>query len=86
MFFLYIVNRAIDIYLIILFIRVVLSWIAPYSRNDFTNVVYAMTDPLLNRCRVVVPLGGAYIDLSVIIAWFGIKILRYLINYLFFMF
>lgn len=77
MFFLLgIFNKVIDIFLIVLFIRVVLSWIAPNSRNEFTELVHKITDPVLERCRVVIPIGRGYMDLSPIIAYFGARVLQ----------
>lgn len=85
MFLLYLINKALDIFMLVLIIRIVLSWIAPYSRNDFTNVVYAVTEPVLSKCKVVIPIGRSYVDLSYIIVYFGVQILRKIINYLYYM-
>ncbi|MGL5055267.1 MAG: YggT family protein [Fusobacteriaceae bacterium] len=84
MFLLYLINKVLDIFMLVLIIRVVLSWIAPYSRNDFTNAVYAVTEPILSKCKVVIPIGRSYVDLSYIIVYFGVQILRKIINYLYY--
>lgn len=81
--FLMIFNKLVDAFIIILFIRVVLSWIAPNSRNDFTEIIKSIIDPILEKCRVVLPIGRAgYMNLAPIIVYFGIKIIRSLVNYL----
>ncbi len=81
--FLMIFNKLVDAFIIILFIRVVLSWIAPNSRNDFTEIIKSIIDPILEKCRVVFPIGRAgYMNLAPIIVYFGIKVIRSLVNYL----
>ncbi|MGL5124159.1 MAG: YggT family protein [Fusobacteriaceae bacterium] len=83
--FIIIFNKLVDIFLIILFIRVVLSWIAPNSRNDFTEIIKSIIDPIFDKCRVVLPIGRAgYLNLAPIIVYFGVKIIRNLVNYLYF--
>jgi len=46
-----------------IFVRVVLSWVAPYTRNPAVAVVYALTEPLLRPFRRWLPVMGG-IDLS----------------------
>jgi len=49
--------------LIVVFIRVALSWISPYPTNDFSRFVYRVTDPvLLPIRRWIPPVSG--LDLS----------------------
>lgn len=76
-------NKAVEIYIWIIFIRVILSWISPYSRNDFTNLVYSITEPFLSRCKVVIPMGRSYMDLSPVVAYFVLNLFRRLVNYIF---
>lgn len=87
MFFLLgLLNKAIDIFLIVLFIRVVISWIAPNSRNEFTDLVYRLTNPVLEMCRIVIPIGRGYMDLSPIIVYFGARILQRVVTFLMYRF
>ncbi|MFA5564780.1 MAG: YggT family protein [Acidimicrobiia bacterium] len=74
-------------YLIILLARVVLSWF-PISRGSFlegvASLLYALTEPLLGPLRRVLPpvrLGGMGLDLSPLIVFFGINILREILCY-----
>lgn len=83
---LYIFNKAVDIFLIILFLRIMVSWLAPNSRNDFVNILMSIVDPILNKCRVVIPMGRAYLDLAPLIVYFGIKIFQRVVNMIFFKF
>lgn len=49
--------------LIVVFIRVALSWLSPYPTNDFSRLVYRVTDPvLLPLRRWIPPVSG--LDLS----------------------
>ena len=72
-YFLLFFDKIIDLYMIILFINILLSWIAPNSKNEFTDLVYALTEPVLRLFRVVIPIGGRYIDLSPLIVYFILR-------------
>jgi len=63
------------VYVILIFIRIVISWVPrmPYNRylNVFLQFVTDVTDPLLNLFRRILPpvrLGPAALDLSPMIA------------------
>ncbi|WP_297598087.1 YggT family protein [uncultured Cetobacterium sp.] len=76
------INLTFEIINILILIRIVISWLAPYSRNDFTNFVYSVTEPILKPFRTLIPLGNSRIDLSPLLAYFALKIVRYIIFYL----
>lgn len=65
--------KTIDIYQIIILVSIVLSWIDRYGEMGVTKFVKQLTDPFLNKLRVIVPVGGMYFDLAPII---GIILLR----------
>ena len=78
MYFIYIVvNKVVDILNILLLIRVVMSWI-PMGDNAFTRAVYTVTEPMLAPIRrAIYPLTrNLPIDLSVIVAYFLIRLVR----------
>jgi YggT family protein len=57
-------SKTIYLFMFAVFIRIVISWIAPHSYNPVLGVVDSITTPLLRPAqRVVPPLGGS-IDLS----------------------
>ena len=56
------INYTVNIINIIIFIRVLLSWLAPYTHNDFTDVVYAVSEPILKPFRMIFPVGYSRID------------------------
>ena len=71
------VNTLVLVYLVMIFIRIILSWIPriPYNRflNGFLKFVTDVTDPYLNLFRRILPpvrMGGAGLDLSPIVATF----------------
>lgn len=79
------------VFVVLIFIRVVMSFVqrVPYNRwlDGFLTFVTAVTDPILRPLRRVlppVPLGGAALDLSPIVAtillMFGASILAELIR------
>ena len=70
-----------QLYLLVLIVRVVLSWF-PISPDGSVATVagflYLVTDPVLGPLRRVLPplrMGAMALDLSPIVAFFGISIL-----------
>ena len=85
-----IISSLLNLYILILLIRVVLDWIQLFARSwrptgvvlVLANAVYGLTDPPLRQIRRFVPLvrlGGVGIDLSFLVLWFGIVIVRRLL-------
>ncbi len=69
------INTLTLVYLVLIFIRILMSWIPrmPYNRylSAFLKFVTDVTDPYLNLFRRVLPpvrMGGAGLDLSPIVA------------------
>jgi YggT family protein len=74
------------VYLILIFIRILTSWIPrmPYNRYlaAFLKFVSDVTDPYLNLFRRILPpvrMGGAGLDLSPIIATFVLIIVSQIV-------
>ena len=78
------INYTVNIINIIIFIRILLSWLAPYTHNDFTDVVYAVSEPILKPFRMIFPVGYSRIDISPILAYFAINLIRRLLFYIIF--
>jgi YggT family protein len=75
---------ALTIYFVILLIRIILSWVPslPEPIEPAARAVRAVTDPLLTPLRGVIPpvqMGAAALDLSPILLFFALSILRGLI-------
>lgn len=65
--------------IILILVRVVFSWVAPGSRNTFTQIAYSLTEPILAPVRRLIP-PTAGLDLSPLVvtlaAGFIISFLR----------
>ena len=69
-------------YMVVLLVRIVLSWF-PISHGSpmetVASVLYALTEPVLGPLRRAIPpvrFGAMALDLSPLIVFFGISILR----------
>ena len=58
-----IVDLLITVINTLILIRVVLSWLAPMSRNGFTDLIYNTTEPILRPFRVLIPMGNMRMDI-----------------------
>ncbi|MCL2669665.1 MAG: YggT family protein [Syntrophaceae bacterium] len=67
----YAVAKVIDIlltvYIWILVIRAVLSWVNPDPYNPIVRLLYQLTEPLLGKVRRWIPIRGVPIDFSPLI-------------------
>jgi YggT family protein len=74
--------RLLDAYLIVMFARIILSWFPVNPGSGLATVygfLYSITEPVLGPIRRVIPpvgMGGMGLDLSPLIVFFGISILR----------
>ncbi|WP_407636337.1 YggT family protein [Alloscardovia criceti] len=85
----FILSWLIDAYMSILFIRLILDWVAVLTRwqprgviYTLVNAVYVVTDPPLNFLRRYIrpiPFGPVSFDLAYIVLWFGLGLLRWFI-------
>lgn len=70
-----------QLYMLVLLVRVVMSWfpISPHGRGaTFTGFLYLVTDPVLMPLRRILPpirFGAMAVDLSPVVAFFGISLL-----------
>lgn len=85
-----IINFLIDAYIAVLFIRMILDWVsvlAPRWRPSgvmwsLVDVIYRLTDPPLRLLRRYIPplrLGMVALDISFIVLYFLLVVLRVLI-------
>ena len=74
--------RLLDAYLIVMFARIILSWFPVNPGTALASVygfLYSITEPVLGPIRRVIPplgMGGMGLDLSPLVVFFGISILR----------
>lgn len=78
------INYTVQILNIIIVIRVLLSWLAPYTHNDFTDVVYAVSESILRPFRMIFPMGYSRIDISPILAYMALNLIRRLLFWIIF--
>jgi len=71
----------------VIVIRAIISWFPVSRDNKFVELLYRVTEPVLIRIRDMLartPLGqNMMIDISPIVAFFAIEILRYISRILF---
>ena len=71
-------DLGINLYVIIIIIRAILSWFNPNPYSSGMMFLTKITDPVLERIRRLLPLGsGVGLDLSPIIAIFGLLFVKY---------
>jgi len=56
-----------QLYMWIIIIRALLSWVNPDPYNPIVKILYSITEPVLYRVRKLVPMSGVGIDFSPII-------------------
>lgn len=69
-----------DLFMFLVFMRAILSWFASPGYNPVFALLGQLTEPLLSRCRRLLPAMSG-IDLSPIIALFGLMLASRLIEY-----
>lgn len=65
--FVYLLKASLYLLMTVVFVQVVLSWVAPYG--PLTPVLNALTGPFLNPIRRYLPLLGGQIDLSPLVVF-----------------
>jgi len=71
-----ILNMLLSVYMWIIVIRALISWVNPDPYNPIVQFLRSATDPLLYRVRRVLPLNFGGIDFSPIIVIAGIMFLQ----------
>ena len=70
-------DLGISLYIIIIIVRTVLSWFNPNPYSPGMTFLIRSTEPVLYRIRRFLPLRGVGLDLSPIIAIFGLMFVQY---------
>ncbi len=71
-----ILDIALGIYLWIIIIRALLSWVNPDPNNIIVQFLYSITEPVMTKVRQMLPMSGMGIDFSPIIVILGIIFLQ----------
>jgi len=64
-----IIHYILTIYMWLIIIRAVISWVNPDPYNPIVNFLYQITEPVLYRIRRYLPFRGMAIDISPLIAF-----------------
>ncbi|MEE3201861.1 MAG: YggT family protein [Acidobacteriota bacterium] len=67
--------QLLDIYSLIVFGSVIISWIQLPPDNPIVNFLHSMTEPLLAPIRQIMPDMGGF-DFSPLVLLFGIRLVR----------
>lgn len=65
---------AIQAFVVIVFIRVIFSWLSPYPTNAVSRLAWQVTEPVLGPIRRRLPLLSG-LDLSPLVVWLAAAIL-----------
>ena len=71
-----ILDIALGIYMWIIIIRALLSWVNPDPNNPIVQFLNSITEPVMIRVRQLLPMSGIGIDFSPIIVILGIIFLQ----------
>ena len=71
-----ILDIALGIYMWIIIIRALLSWVNPDPYNVIVQFLYSITEPVMAKVRQMLPMSGLGIDFSPIIVILGIIFLQ----------
>ena len=69
-------------YTILLFVRILGSWIPNVQQYKWMRFVCYYTDPYLNIFRKIIPPIGGVLDLSPILAFLGLRLMEYVLLFL----
>lgn len=78
--------KAINLYTIIILVSVLLSWVDRNGQMQITKFIKRITDPYLSLFKVIIPLGGTYLDISPIIGILLLQLLENIITRTYYMF
>ena len=70
------INILFRIYSYIILARIFISLLPVDRTNPIIRLIYQITEPVLAPFRIILPLGGMGIDLSPIIVFFLLNLLR----------
>jgi YggT family protein len=71
-----VIDIGLVIYMWIIIIRALISWVSPNPYNPIVQFLYRATEPVLWRVRRIIPIGGFGIDFSPLIVILIIIFLR----------
>ena len=76
-----VLSGVIDIYIAVIVIRTVLSWLRPDPDIRSVHILYRITDPYLDRIRRVLPMVGS-IDFSPAVGVIALLLIKELLKHI----
>ncbi len=77
-----IISIILTVYMWIIIIQALVSWVNPDPYNPIIRFLNDVTEPVLRKVRAIIPIGNIGIDLSPIIVIIAIYLLQFLLGYL----
>ena len=74
------VEILLSIYIWMIILRAIISWVSPYSRFPLASLLFRLTDPFLGKIRQLLPLPRMAIDITPVIAILILMLIRYLVS------
>ena len=74
-----IIKYLFNVFTILIFAKIIASWIPQLAQSRLMHFVNTLTDPYLNLFRRFIPPIGGTLDISPIVAIFALKFVEYLI-------
>ena len=71
-----VIDMVFNLLQIIIIVRVVLSWISHNPSNQFIRIIYQVSEPILKPIREILPITGMGFDLSPIVSFFLLGLLK----------
>ena len=70
--------KLIDLYSLVLFGSVIISWVRPNPDNPVVRIIHQLTEPVLSRVRQILPAAGGF-DFSAMVVLIGLQLLKSLL-------
>ena len=71
-----VLDIALNLYMWVIIIRALLSWVNPDPYNPIIQFLYSITEPVLYRVRQLIPMSGMGIDFAPLIILLAIVFLQ----------
>jgi YggT family protein len=78
-FLVQIIEFFLTLYIWMIIIRAILSWVPSFSRIPIASLLFRLTDPFLRKVRKFLPLPSMAVDISPVIAILVLILIRYLV-------
>lgn len=71
-----VLDYALSLYMIVIIVRALISWVSPDPYNPIVRFLYAITEPVLEPIRRFLPFTSVGIDFSPVVVFFIIIFLK----------